>query len=600
MSPIPRPTSWIGALRAGLLHAVLFTLAFPPYDLWPLAYLALIPLALLALRTTSRLRAVLCVWFTSALAWLWVQRWMIDVTGPGYVMLAVAQGAFPAAFVWLLATLRPRGRPPLMPGLTNVLLVPVLWTATEMFRGSPLFLTGYPWFFLAHPLIAQPVLCQAADLLGTYFVSFAAATLAGVFADLLTLPLLRAGRMALSIRVSLGVFAVVQAFAIGYGLWRVAQADRLLADPALERLRVAVVQTNLPQNNKQAWTIEEQFRDFAHFVEITRAWASGGGNGDAPDLVVWPETMVPGVALNIEAMRDTLRIERETGRDLRAVRYFHEALALLAEEMQTPLLVGASAVEDLQYVPETATDAQGVERTAGRWKWKARYNSALLFSAQGRIAERRYDKVHRTPFGEVIPIAHRWPGMQQRLLNLGARGMSFDLDAGRDFTRLAVSSAGREHGEVLVGTPICFESTMSYVCRALVNGGDDGRADLLINLTNDGWFGRLRGGREQHLQIGRFRCIENRVPMVRAANTGISAAIDSAGRIIRYGPSLPPGSAAWNAEGVMIASMTLQARPTLYAAVGDAFGWMCLGLTALLTLWATVFRGSRRASGDQA
>lgn len=540
------------------------------------------------------------MWFTSALAWLWVQRWMIDVTGPGYVMLAVAQGAFPAAFVWLLATLRPRGRPPLMPGLTNVLLVPVLWTATEMFRGSPLFLTGYPWFFLAHPLIAQPVLCQAADLLGTYFVSFAAATLAGVVADLLTLPLLRAGRMALSIRVSLGVFAVVQAFAIGYGLWRVAQTDRLLADPALERLRVAVVQTNLPQNNKQAWTIEEQFRDFAHFVEITRAWAAGGGNGDAPDLVVWPETMVPGVALNIEALRDTLRIERETGRDLRSVRYFHDALAQVARELHTPMLVGGSAVDHLRYVEETNTNADGSPKKSARWKWNARYNSALVFRTDGTLDERRYDKVHRTPFGEVIPIAHRWPGVQQWLLNLGARGMSFDLDAGADFTRLEIPLPGAEPGSILVGTPICFESTMPYVCRALVQPRGGRKAGLLINLTNDGWFGKLRGGREQHLQIGRFRCIENRVPMVRAANTGISAAIDSAGRIIRYGPSLPPGSAAWNAEGVMIASIPLHARPTLYAAVGDAFGWMCLGLAALLTLWATVFRGSRWASGDQA
>lgn len=574
--------------------------AFPPYDFWPLAYLALIPLVLLALRTTSRPRAVLCVWLTSTLSWLWVQRWMIDVTGPGYAALALAQGCFPALFVWLLATLRPRGRPPAVPGLTNVLLVPLLWTATEMLRGSPLFLTGYPWFLLAHPLIAQPILCQTADLFGTYFVSFTAATFAGVIADLLTLPLFRAGRVALSIRVSLGVFIVVQAFVIGYGLWRVTQTDWMHADPAIERLRVAVVQTNLPQNNKQAWTVEEQFSDFAHFVEITRAWASGGGEGRPPDLIVWPETMVPGVALNIEALRDTLRIERETGRDLRAVRYFHDALAHLAQEMRAPLLVGASAVEDLQYVTETTTDAQGVERTVGRWKWKARYNSALFFDAQGRLAEKRYDKVHRTPFGEVIPIAHRWPGVQQWLLNLGAKGMTFDLDAGAAFDRIAVPLEQEVRSEVLVGTPICFESTMPYVCRALVAGGEGGRADLLINLTNDGWFGRLGGGREQHLQIGRFRCIENRVPMIRAANTGISAAIDSAGRVIQYGPHLPPGGAAWNAEGVMIASIPLHSRLALYASIGDAFGWMCLGLTVLLMLWAAVSQGSRKASGDQA
>jgi len=594
-----RRTSWIGATAAGALHAVAYALAFPPYDLWPLAYVALIPIVLLALRTSSRTRAATAVWLTSTLSWLWVQRWMIDVTGPGYVLLPMAQGAFPALFTWVLATLRPRGRAPVVTGLTNVLLVPLLWTATEMLRGSPLFFTGYPWFLLAHPLIAQPVLCQTADLLGTYFVSFCAATFAGVVADLLTLPLFRNGRFALSIRVSTGVFIIVQTFVIAYGLFRLSQTDRLsAADPTA--IRIAAVQTNLPQNNKQAWTIEQQFTDFAHFVELTRELAAPSGDGPRPDLIVWPETMVPGVALNVEAIRDTYRIEQEIGRDLRAVRYFHGALAQLSRELHTPMLVGGSAVDELQYASETTTDADGKEKTVGRWKWKARYNSAMLFDDDGALAEQRYDKMHRTPFGEVIPFAHRWPSVQQWLLNLGAKGMSFDLDAGQAFDRIPVPFDQKVRSEVLVGTPICFESTMPYVCRALVHGGDGGRADLLINLTNDGWFGDFAGGREQHLQIGRFRCIENRVPMVRAANTGISAAIDSAGRMIQYGPNRPPGSAAGNVEGVMIASVPLDSRRSLYSRIGDAFGWTCLGLTAILSLLAVRSRRANRESKEVA
>lgn len=562
-------------------------LAFPPYDLWPLAYAALVPAALLALRTTSRPRAVLAVWAASTLSWLWMQRWMIDVTGPGYVLLALAQGFFPALFVWLLASLRPRGGRPVIAGLMNVLLVPLLWTATEMLRGSPIFLTGYPWFMLAHPLIAQPVLCQSADLFGTYFVTFAAATFAGVVCDLLTLPLFRHGRCALSIRVSLAVFLLVQTFVAGYGLWRVREADGLAAGGAAS-VRVAAVQTNLPQSNKQAWTVEQQFADFAHFVELTASTLLAAADRPRPDLIVWPETMVPGVALNIEALRDTLRIEQETGRDLRSVRYFHDALAQVASELHTPLLVGGSAVDQLQYVEETTTAADGSAKKSARWKWKARYNSALVFRADGTLDERRYDKVHRTPFGEVIPIAHRWPGVQQWLLNLGARGMSFDLDAGADFTRLEIPLPGVEPAALLVGTPICFESTMPYVCRALVQPRGGRKADLLINLTNDGWFGPRTGGREQHLQIGRFRCIENRVPLVRAANTGISAAIDSAGRLIQYGPDVPPGRAAANDEGLMIADVTLRPGSTLYARLGDAFGWACLALAALLALAAWI------------
>lgn len=570
-------------------------LAFPPYDLWPLAYIALVPAVLLALRTTSRRRAAAAVWITSSLSWLWMQRWMIDVTGPGYAALALAQGAFPALFVWLLATLRPRGGRPVVGGLINVVLVPLLWTATEMLRGSTIFLSGYPWFLLAHPLIAQPVLCQAADLLGTYFVSFAAATFAGVIADLLTLPLCRRGRFALSIRISLAVFVLVQAFVIAYGVWRVREAEGLAARGA-GSIRVAAVQTNLPQSNKQAWTVEQQFAGFAHFVELTVSLLAEASDRPRPDLVVWPETMVPGVALNIEALRDTLRLERETGRDFRAVRYFHDALAQVAIDLHTPLLVGGSAVDQLQYVEQTTTDANGAPKKSARWEWKARYNSALLFRADGTLDERRYDKVHRTPFGEVIPVAHRWPAVQQWLLNLGARGMTFDLDAGASFTRLEVPLPGGAPPAILVGTPICFESTMPYVCRALAQPRGERRADLLVNLTNDGWFGAGAGGREQHLQIGRFRCIENRVPMIRAANTGVSAAIDSAGRIIQYGPDVPPGRAAANDEGLMIADLTLRPGRTLYASLGDAFGWACLALAAFLAVRAG---WSRRGKSEE-
>ncbi len=584
-------------MLAGLLHAAAFALAFPPYDLWPLAYIALIPIVLLALRTSSRPKAVLSVWLTSTLSWLWVQRWLIEVTGPGYVVLCIAQGAFPALFVWMLATLRPRGGRPVVPGLTNVLLVPLLWVAAEMLRGSPIFLTGYPWFFLAHPLIAQPVLCQGADLLGTYFVSFTAAMFAGLLADVLTLPLFRNGRLTLTVRVSMALFVTAQAFVLGYGMYRLRQTDRIEREASA--VTVAAVQTNLPQNNKQTWTLEQQFEDFAHFIELTHLVADPGTGRAQADLVVWPETMVPGLALNVEAMRETRRFEQQIGRPLRGVTFFHDALVELARSLGAPLLVGASAVDNLQYSTETKTDAQGNETITPDWKWDARYNSALVFDAQGRLSDIRYDKIHRTPFGEVIPIAHRWPAAQQWLLNLGAHGMKFDLAAGHDFTRLEVPVDADARERLLVGTPICFESTMPYVCRLLARPSGKAPADVLVNLTNDGWFGSIYGGREQHLQIGRFRCIENRVPMVRAANTGVSAAIDSAGRIIQMGPNIPGSRPTWNAEGVMMATVRLDYRRPLYGRLGDAFGWFCLAASAALVVWA-IFAGRRReAKGDQ-
>ena len=88
----------------------------------------------------------------------------------------------------------------------------------------------------------------------------------------------------------------------------------------------------------------------------------------------------------------------------------------------------------------------------------------------------------------------------------------------------------------------------------------------------------------RHLQIGRFRCIENRVPMIRAANTGVSASIASSGRLAQTGPNVPANAKpAWEA-GAMLVTTTLDGRATLFQAVGLVFGWAVFALTALLTV----------------
>jgi apolipoprotein N-acyltransferase len=130
---------------------------------------------------------------------------------------------------------------------------------------------------------------------------------------------------------------------------------------------------------------------------------------------------------------------------------------------------------------------------------------------------------------------------------------------------------------------------MPGVCRRLVFDGDERRADLLVNLTNDGWFARSIGGRENHLLAARWRCVELRTPMIRAANTGISAMIDTDARVEDYLES--------NTEGVLIES-NLLSRPgpiTLFALTGDLVGWLCLAGTGLITLGSLL---PRRTASD--
>lgn len=624
MTPDNRKTTWRFCLAAGLAHAVMLVLAFPPYDLWGLAPISLLPLTLLALRSTSRFRAVFATWLSSAAVWLWPDRWLIDVTPPGYPLLACLQAAYPAAFVWLIgslsrlrrkawgsdpdeiaAALRPNHPRLSITIIPAVLLVPICWVGLEMLEGSVLF-GGYPWYMLGHPLINAPVLCQSADLLGTYFISFLAAMPAGLIADLITRSGRKYGRWSRSLLGGAILWAVIQCGAILYGL----DALRRMPGEAqtARTFTIAALQTNIPQDNKLQWTIEQQFNDFDHFAAMTRRWhqlrTADGRQG--VDLIVWPETMIGGDGLNPETVKEIQRFENEIGfpATLSQDRWgtsFDTALKALARELGVPLLVGSTATDGLKLELETFSDPQGrqlVRRNATR---TARYNSSFLYLPDGTQSPQRYDKLHLTPFGEVMPYIHRWPRLQSLLLSLGAGGMSFDLSRGTAPTRFNVpfpsgTITGESTGMALppdrlpgsndkairVCTPICFESTMSNVCRSLL--WDNGRkmADILINLTNDGWFGSTPGGRAQHLQIGRFRCIENRVPMVRAANTGISAAIDSAGRLLQVGPNDVPGlTPAWS-EGIMTATLTINRRPTLFGVIGDTFGWICLAATCVL------------------
>jgi apolipoprotein N-acyltransferase len=177
--------------------------------------------------------------------------------------------------------------------------------------------------------------------------------------------------------------------------------------------------------------------------------------------------------------------------------------------------------------------------------------------------------------------------------------MRFDLTAGARVQRFATTIQYDDSGAsrtLTMATPICFESSVAGACRRLVHHPVEGvgPADLLLTMTNDGWFGDDPGGRERHFQIGRFRCIENRVPMLHSANTGVSGAIDSTGRVVAYGPTYPANTSAKDSWGGAVATLALDGRWTLFSIVGDSFGWLCSGLTILLTAIGILRMRTRR------
>lgn len=505
------------AALLGLTHALLLILAFPPVFL-PLVAL-LIPLpALLATRIEDKpKRAALVFGLATAPAWVFFHRWLIDVTLAGYPFLVLILCLYATLFV-LVARRAAR----VMPWW---IAAPLAWTAVEFFRGQIAF-DGYPWYLTAQPLAAHKGI-GLFQYVGVYGAGLfiAAATACAITGPLRRLP----------------YFVVA-----GLAAWFFAP---MVASDAPE-YSIAIVQTNVPQDNKTSWSVEQRRADFDRFVELTRLAADS-----EPDLIAWPETMFPGLALDAESL-SALRAADLAYADGMPVTVFADKLLALQREINIPMLVGAIAYDDLR-IERTP---EGVAFTPS-----AEYNSAILI-VDGQPHPDRYDKLQLTPFGEVMPYISWSDWLESQLLSIGAPGMAFNLDEGAKETVFEV-------GGVRFATPICFEATMPNVCRRLAYKDGRRRVDMLVQLTNDGWFGAYTGGRETHALLARCRAIELGVSVVRAANSGISVAYGAEGDMIQSLPS--------STDGVMT---VLFRRPngllgggTIYGRyLGDALGWLAL------------------------
>jgi apolipoprotein N-acyltransferase len=284
------------------------------------------------------------------------------------------------------------------------------------------------------------------------------------------------------------------------------------------------------------------------------------------ELVVTPETVLPGGLLDPAA---------------RAVLPEPFGGTLLGEQRRAgvPMLAGC-------------TTLRGLRDEGDRLAWDGVLNSVLLL-VDGEAVGPRYDKLRPTPFGETLPYVQSLPWLRDLILQigLGASGMDFGLDRGSEVVAFEVPVRG---GAVTVTTPICFESSMAPTVRKLVNGArEQGRpTELLAVVTNDGWFGWFDAGRRMHLLQARWRCVEHRLPMVRTANTGVSALIDHRGRVLA---SLPARRA-----GALVGDVLLGTGvPTLYQRIGDAFGAGCAVVT-LLAFIAGIVAGRRNAPAGRA
>lgn len=552
------------AFAASLAHSAMMLLALPPMGQWGWSLLACLPLAWAGSRGGARARRDFAAAAAGAIPlWAVAQWWTREVSALGFVPFVLVLSMLTGLFVPALVLARRRWtRVPL------TLLVPALWTGVEFFRGE-VFGDGYAWGLLAHPLIDAPVIAAPAAWGGYYLVSLCVATLAGAALDVVRTPR--------RVAWAAGGAAVV------VGVCGGAYATR--SELGTRTLRLAAVQTNVPQSNKLGWTIAEEVRDFAAFAALTREAAAC-----KPDAIVWPETMLPGMTLEPATLAQLRRagLEYQTDGKAYAPDHFASALMALQREVGVPMIVGEEAVTKLVLTDlgNGTTDLDPVQR----------FNSVYTVDG-GRLGGVRYDKMRLTPFGETMPYVRAWPWLRRQLQDLAASGMRLDLGAGTRPTVLTVRAAANG-GEFRAATPICFEATVGSLCRRLVFDGGTRRADIMLNLTNDGWFGSSDLARLQHLQIARWRCLETATPMLRAANTGISCAIDARGAVtsaLSGGLGLPPRT-----SGAICVDLAAGAGTTGYARVGDLAGWAAIAVGGLASAWAAIAewrqRRTRRAA----
>ncbi len=545
----------------GLCHGVVMALAFAPVGWWWMAVVATAPLALVAWKAKRARWAGLGVCAGVSAWWWWSHRWIWEVSSAGLPVLVAYMSVYAGAFVvmgvmWRRVVER-KGW-----GVWRFWwALPVVWCGLEMFRGSVVW-NGYAWFFVGHPLIDATWVAGLGSMVGAIGASLVIAAI-GVW-------VVWAGVAARERENRRGAAEMLVLLVLVMGVGWVAGARSRIGERERLSVRLGLVQTNVAQSNKMGWGIEQRLADFARMEALTREARAEGA-----EVIVWPETMFPGLALN----REAVEAEREAG-----LRYaggvdstvFHDRLLALQEEMGAPLMVGAIAMEGVRF----EVDEQGV-----RVERDATYNSVFVVEG-GDAREERYDKARLTPFGEYMPYISKWPWLERQLLALGASGMSFDLKASERVRTLRVDLGGGR--SVRIGTPVCFEGSEAGLCRAMARQGVDG----LINVTNDGWFGNAAGGRENHLMTARWRAVENGVWVARAANTGVSCLIDQRGQVSRELPA--------NEEGVLVVKVRVdEGSQTLYrSTMGDSIGWLCLAGTAVIGIGSVLGRERKGRVAD--
>jgi len=504
--PLPPKVAYPLAFVSGLLYWV----AFPGIDIWPVSFVALVPL-FVALAGQRPKQGFWIGWTAgfgmTITGFYWLSYTLQVFSGFPLQLCWIFQGilcGYQAGRIGLFGWLAARGE---QRGWGRGLTLTLAFAASEL-----VFPLLFPWFYGATVHQVLPLI-QIAELGGPIAVSLMLLAFNYALAELV---LSRLAQRAPNKRVLLvGLAPLLAAF---YGLVRIRMVDARSA--AADKVEVGLVQANMTLMGKR----ENKDEGLARHLRLTQELKDQG----PLDLVVWSETSVMSAFLEDEAA--------------------HQLRAKFTRKLGVPALFGSVLARPVDDAREYAL-----------------FNSALLTDKRGNVVG-RFDKQYLLAFGEYLPFGETFPKLYEWSPHTG------HFQAGTSFKPLSL-------GERQIAVVICYEDVLpSFVNREM----REGDPELIANLTNDAWFG---DSTEPwiHLALAKLRAVEHRKFFVRSTNSGVSAFIDPAGRVISHTKTFE--------EVSQRATLRWLKGTTPYTLWGDGPWW-------LATLASVVFAFRRRgASG---
>jgi len=373
-------------------------------------------------------------------------------------------------------------------------------------------LTGFPWSSIGYSQYRFLHAIQFSDITGIYGVSFLVVAVNGAAADFFIIK----NRLR-----AMPLFPLSQTI-IGGGLLSIFIIAvfiygywRLNEGPSGRPIRVNIIQGNIEQDRK--WDSAYQREVFETYKDLSQATST-----IAPSLIVWPETAVP------------FYFDSDT--------VFTQELIDFQQRLKTYLLFGSIRVRE----SSTETGSKNILT-----------NSAVLLAPDGKPTF-IYDKIHLVPFGEYVPFRKLLFFVDKLVVGIG------DYVPGEHYIRAETPDGS-------FGVFICYEIIFPGLVRKFYSKG----GDFMVTITNDAWFGRTAGP-YQHFSMAVFRAVENRKPIVRAANTGISGFIDSNGKILGVTPLFQ--------KTAMTMDLLTNNKRSFYSKYGDLFSYLCIVTTVLLLI----------------